>query len=465
MGRALGLGLGIPFGGVPRVLPRAVAYWDARYYSGTGALLDLARNTHHAQLGSTSGADSNDPLFLSPVEGKPYLYLPGTNGNWASVADAAALDVTGDLQLIGRYDGTKAPAASVTIGGKWDTPSNQRSYLVQIGTTGLMVLGVSSDGTNTNQDFLVSTSPLGAGDRWWKIEWTAATGTAVFYDGGVGASPAWVSIGTDSGPITAIHAGTATLGVGAFNNAGTGAPGTFGAKVFQVFNGIGGTKVFDVDFADAAAYNATRTSLTAVTGQTVTINRGTSGRKASVVDRPLFLLGTDDYFEVADHNDLDFGAAGSFTIVALYRTYGVPNGTRETYIGKKAIAGSGAAGRHITSSTVTLAALSRLSDGATQVANNSGAPVVVEGRVTALVQRVNRTAQTQETKLSSTTDTSSASVSGVGSTSNAEPLRIGATGGVASEFVHAEFFGAAVFAEALSDAALSRLYGELGVAG
>ena len=40
------------------------------------------------------------------------------------------------------------------------------------------------------------------------------------------------------------------------------------------------------------------TSFTALTGQTVTITRSTSGRKTAIVTQPCWLFGTDDYMEV-----------------------------------------------------------------------------------------------------------------------------------------------------------------------
>lgn len=43
----------------------AVAYWRPDQYSGAGELFDLNGNGYHVQLGSTSGADTNDPTFVS----------------------------------------------------------------------------------------------------------------------------------------------------------------------------------------------------------------------------------------------------------------------------------------------------------------------------------------------------------------------------------------------------------------
>ena len=52
----------------------------------------------NAQLGSSSGADSNDPKYLD-WDGENYVYLPGVSGNYLSVPDEAALDITGDIDI------------------------------------------------------------------------------------------------------------------------------------------------------------------------------------------------------------------------------------------------------------------------------------------------------------------------------------------------------------------------------
>jgi hypothetical protein len=54
----------------------------------------------------------------------------------------------------------------------------------------------------------------------------------------------------------------------------------------------------------------------------LTINRSTSGRKSVAVVQPVWLLGTDDFFQVSDNDLLDFGATDSFTVVAVVRQWG-----------------------------------------------------------------------------------------------------------------------------------------------
>jgi hypothetical protein len=101
----------------------------------------------------------------------------------------------------------------------------------------------------------------------------------------------------------------------------------------QVLNGINGTTVLDVD-CDAITSGAA-TTFAASTGQTVSINRATSGRKSVAMPskvkggRPCMLLGTDDYLECLDaaqHGLLNFGGADSFTVLAVARKFGSSTG-------------------------------------------------------------------------------------------------------------------------------------------
>ena len=61
------------------ILDSAELLAQAKNYSGSGDWLDEA-NSHDAQFGSTSGADTNDPQFL-PWDGENYVFLPEVNGN------------------------------------------------------------------------------------------------------------------------------------------------------------------------------------------------------------------------------------------------------------------------------------------------------------------------------------------------------------------------------------------------
>ena len=78
----------------PSILDRAVMHFHAHKYSGSGSWRDLSGGGHHAQFGSTAGADTNDPLYLRHEGAVNYLYVPAVDANYGTVPDSAALSVT-----------------------------------------------------------------------------------------------------------------------------------------------------------------------------------------------------------------------------------------------------------------------------------------------------------------------------------------------------------------------------------
>jgi hypothetical protein len=103
----------------------------------------------NGQNGSTAGADSNDALFLDwPGDNAGnYVYLPGVGGNYLSVPDEAALDITGDIDIrvqVAMDDWT--PTAAQTLLSKYSTSSGF-SYLLRLETSGALRLFWSEDGT------------------------------------------------------------------------------------------------------------------------------------------------------------------------------------------------------------------------------------------------------------------------------------------------------------------------------
>jgi len=140
----------------------------------------------------------------------------------------------------------------------------------------------------------------------------------------------WTQLGTtlNAGAFTtSVQVTTAAVQLGAAGAAGTSA--MLSGKVYSasVYSDVTlSTTVLNVD-CDAITSGAA-TSFVATTGQTVTINRATSGRKSVAMPskvkggRPLMLLGTDDYLECLDaaqHGLLNFYGGQSFSIVMVAR--------------------------------------------------------------------------------------------------------------------------------------------------
>jgi hypothetical protein len=214
-----------------------------------------------------------------------------------------------------------------------------------------------------------------------------------------------------------------------------------------IFNDIGaagvpgGTKVLDVD--TSVITTGAATSFTALTGQTVTINRSTGGRKSVAVVSPVWLFGTDDYMEVPDNDLLDFGASDSFTVLAVVREW-------DTSIAFRRIitkADSADTGWVILTSNIPFSISVNIDDGPNGAGRN-GLSTSSAGAVSVKGMLVDRTAQTLQSfnnsALSATTSTSA-----VGSLANALPMRVGrdSTGSSNNDM---ELVAVAVFRRALT---------------
>lgn len=447
----------VPFGGgqtATRILSQAVAYWDVRMYSGSGNLIDLSGHGHHAQFGSTSGADSNDPLHLLPEGNKPYLYLPGSASNNASIPDAAPLKITSGVL---RVEVDARPASVTTnsyLASKWLATGNQRSWLFNLSNTGGMTVQLTPDGA-TSEGVASSTGHGVSADarKWFAFDWDIAAKTMDFEVSDNGT--AWSAVGTQR-PVTtaALFDSTATVLIGAIN-AGAGG-NDFGGKIYRLRIYHNGNLVLDVDPTNPSAYNATRTSLTAVTGQTVTINRSTSGRKASVVDRPLLLFGTDDYLEVADHPDLDIDIGTGFTAVIALRQYATPTNFGRYFTKKEGTAGA-TLGWTVASSGTNIATRADIGDGTDNEARSG--TVQASGSLLLFGARYRPgwwAAIGPATSLFE--DVNDAPVSPI---ANSQVLRIGARSDSAASFQDFEMFAAAIFQRALSEREIRQLNREL----
>jgi hypothetical protein len=253
-------------------------------------------------VGSSTAADSNDPKFLDHT-GTNYVYLPGVVGNYLSVPDAAALDITGDIDLRGylTQDLWTGKAANGTVISKFNTTGNQRSYELNTMFDGTLRLIWSADGTNIIVKSSTAAVPFVAGQAGWvratlDVDNGAGGNDVKFFTSTDGTT--WTQLGSTvtTAGVTSIFSGTANVEIGTDSTGTANFTGPGKYLRAQIFNGIDGTKVLDVDTSVITAGSAT--SFTAVTGQTVTINRSTSGRKTVAVTQPTWLFGTDDYMEV-----------------------------------------------------------------------------------------------------------------------------------------------------------------------
>jgi hypothetical protein len=270
---------------------------DASASTQTVTNLGTAGSLLPTTVGSSTSADSNDPKFLDHT-GTNYLYLPGVSNNTLTVPDSAALDITGDIDIRVRValdDWT--PGNIHCLIAKATAVGGGISYLVNLNTTGTISFAASSDGTAlVGGESTVATGITDGTTKWVRATFDVdndASGNEVkFFLSDDGAT--WNQLGstiTNAGT-TSIFASTTAVSIGARANNST---NISTMKVFraQILDGIDGTTVLDVDTSVITAGSAT--SFTAVTGQTVTINRSTSGRKTVAVTQPTWLFGTDDF--------------------------------------------------------------------------------------------------------------------------------------------------------------------------
>jgi hypothetical protein len=318
--------VGTPAG---EILRDAVFYIDALDHQRAGAHPKIIRNLGiagdvlDARSGSTSAADSNDPKFLS-YEGKPYIYLPGIVSNFLSVPDEAALRVAGDIDIrvqVAMDDWT--PGATVAFAGKWNV-DGQLCWWFRLNTSGTLQFHWTPTGLNADALSSQSTAANTLVDgttAWVRFTMDVDNGAGgrdlKFYTSIDGVT--WTQLGATvtTAATTSIFAGTDLVTVG---QAASGTPLT--GKVFraQIYNGIAGTKVLDID--TSVLTSGAATSFTALTGQTVTINRHpTNARRSAAIVAPCWVLGTDDYMDLPFSPALNFFAQDSFTVFCVARLF------------------------------------------------------------------------------------------------------------------------------------------------
>jgi hypothetical protein len=444
-----------------QIMSQAVWWIDCAQTDSTDQVLDnqgWGGTSLTTQLGSTITADSNDPKFLS-WDGNNYLYLSGVASNYGSVPDTAAFDITGDIDIrvqVALDDWT--PAAENVLISKWAT-AFQRSYQLVVGTSGNLILTISPDGTSGAALNFTSSEATGIADG--SVKWVRGTldvdngasgKTATFYTSDNGTT--WTQLGTTVvvAGTTAIFAGTSSVELGSNTSGTTTSTGKFYRA--QILDGINGTIVFDMD--GSIISSGAETSFFAKTGQTITINRSTTGKKAAAVVYPLWLFGTDDYMEVADNTLIDFAATDSFTLVAICRQF-TTFGTNDAILAKKANTTNTTAG-YLLGNDGTTAALGRMQigDGAAGTDAVTGASRV-SGTLNTLaavrnVSTDNTIVYLNGTAGTAVTDTTTATLA------NAEVMRLGRLSGAGTEYNDMELVAAAVFRRALSATEITTIY-------
>ena len=276
------------------LLKQAVWWIDAAHSSASSQTINnlgWGGSALNVTNGSSTSSDSNDARYLD-WDGINYVYLPGTSGDFLSVPNATPLQITGniDLRWYGTLDSVSITQPLINRANSGST----RSYRFEVNNTGTLQLNWSADGPNAVA--ANSTVAITAVNTliWLRATLSVASNYEVkFFTSTDGIT--WTQLGstvTGTGS-TSIFAGNSDVWIGRNVNLAALSGKTYRA---QILNGIDGIPVLDVDTSVIASGAAT--SFTALTGQTVTVNRSTSGRKTVCVVNPVWLFGTDDYMEV-----------------------------------------------------------------------------------------------------------------------------------------------------------------------
>lgn len=401
----------------------------------------------NGQNGSTAGADSNDALFLE-WDGLNYVYLPGVSGNRLTVPDEAALDITGDIDVRVQIAHTSWIAAN-GLAAKINTDNAWRFYINATGNLNFDTY--ESDNTVRTHVSTTTLASLNNNQSYWlratvDVDNGSGGHTTRFFTSLNGVE--WLQLGADV--VTAVVTNIKSTSDPVFVGVSSGVLGVGNFYCAQIFDGIDGTLVLDVD--TSVITSGAATSFTAITGQTVTINRSTAGRKSVAVVSPVWLFGTDDYMEVASNALLNFGASDSFTVVAIVRQWNTPAAT-ERFVSKKS-ADTSVAGYALFSST-TNSVVFDTGDGVlrsfdSQANTWSGQLGIVSG-----VRVAGATLAAGFNGLVSGTTADGS----VNSLSNSGVLRVGSLGGGASPggYADMEFIATCVFRRALSAAEISAI--------
>jgi len=305
-----------------------------------------------AQYGSSSTSNTNEPLLLAHT-GTNYLYTSGVTGNFASTPHSSALDITGDIDIRVRVAlDNWTPAVAITLVSK----GYGACWYVFLGTTTLG-LGVSLSGGTVFPTVTWSSRPANGTAIWLRVTRVASTGGITFLSAADSADvPAsWTTLGTVTSTAgNFVSDSSKYVGIGAAVSNPSASFEHVAGKFYraQILSGIDGTVVFDANFATGITSGGQTTfTESSSNAATVTINRSTSGRKSVAVVRPVWLLGTDDYFTVPDNALLEMTANQDFTVLAVVRQWGTPS-ANQVFISKgyygltgySLVSGSGAQG-------------------------------------------------------------------------------------------------------------------------
>lgn len=208
----------------------------------------------------------NTPLRIQATPGPVFLDVPGDSGDEATAPDSATLGITGDIDV--RIDVTSTDWSARDLCGKYDATGDQRSWTLQVGTGGHLVLSWSTAGTSATRTAVTSTAPVPlypspgrlAVRATLDVNNGAGGNTATFYTSDA-ISGTWTQLGAPvvTAGTTSIFDSTSALEVAdvealssILDSFDDSRPLEGAVHAFELRNGIGGTVVANPDFTAQA---------------------------------------------------------------------------------------------------------------------------------------------------------------------------------------------------------------------
>ena len=261
---------------------------------------------------AANAVDTNDPYLLA-FNGNDYVYFPGITGNIITATWSTSAFTSCSWRMRVKLDAL--PGSIIAIAGADSTYGT-----VQIDTIGRIVVGHRDAAANLigGQWSSIAVPSLISNDIWLRCDLNTTTAECSYYysldNTNIETAVTWIQVGT---VVTGAFAGNipnpkSNILFGSNSVGIAGHPIKFYAGAFYT-NGT--CKV---------SWRMDNKIPTLVTGDSLTINRSTSGKKTVVVNQSCWSLGTDDYLEVADNDLLDFDADDPYTIIAVTRVWGTP---------------------------------------------------------------------------------------------------------------------------------------------
>lgn len=281
---------------------------------------EASSNSLLAAVNTTNSA-TNDPRIL-PVQKAGYIYVPSSTINNITISDPSQLAGATqlDCRLVAALDDWTPSAVTVLTsqGGATGAAHSFGFYLRDNG--GLYIR--FGDGTNLSSYY--GNGIITPADNTLiavRFTWRSSDGRIQFFtkstsletiDSDIASNVGWVQLGTDVvGPLVGLINSTSPLGVGSYSDGSVPSPGKYYA--YQIATTINGAPFFAIKNSDIKplamasdnTFSKWESRLMSSTGQIVTVNKSTSGRRSVVMPKiqdngkSILLFGVDDYLEIS----------------------------------------------------------------------------------------------------------------------------------------------------------------------